>query len=251
MKASRFLAFSAAICLFVPTTLRAQRDDWGASYSLQLDKEITKKLDLSFEEEWRTRNDFQSTNRWMTTVGADYKVNDMLKVGADYSLINYNSPNAKFAQWEIRHRWSAFLTVGAELGRLKVSIREKYQQTIRMGVPSLSNDSIYNTETCKWDSNPQERSNPKKVLRSRVELSYNIRKCKFEPFASVEFTSTLNNPEENGISRIRYTFGTEYKLNKQNTINVFYRFNDERELGDTSERETDSHYLSIGFSHKF
>lgn len=255
MKHFRLLACAGLLSFLlfpVHTTAQSQTADWGAMYGIAFTKKVTSKLSLSLEGEYRTRNHLRSTERFETTLDASYKLMSFLKVGAAYTLINYDSPTNKYRDWEVRHRWSAYLTASHQVGRLKISLREKYQQTYRMGVPASENDSSYNVETESWDQSIKERANPKKVLRSRLAFSYNIRKCKFEPYASIELSHLLNDPYDNGLSRVRYTVGTEYKLNKKNVVSVYYRFNNEKEKnrkGD--EEEPNSHYVGVGFTHKF
>lgn len=250
MKRVRLFALLFICSLLAPTGLAAQGSDWGGSYNLEFSKKVTPKLSFSLEGEYRTRNDFRSTDRFETSISADYKLVDFLKVGASYSLINYDSPKNKYRDWEIRHRWSAYVTASYEVARFKISLREKFQQTYRMGVPATENDSTYNVDTEEWDHVTELRPNPKKVLRSRLAVSYDIRKCKFEPYGSVELSHLLDEPNgDGGLVRVRYTIGTDYKINKKNVLTLFYRFDDEKGIGDDSE--SNFNYIGVGFTHKF
>ncbi len=251
MKQICLIALIAICCFLTPANLAAQESDWGGSYNLEFSKKVTPKLSLSLDGEYRTRNDFRSTDRFETSFQASYKLVDFLKVGATYSLINQNSEKNKYRSWEIRHRWNAFMTASYEINRFKISLREKYQQTYRVGVPSVETDSSYNVTSEDWEYRTQiKRSNPKKVLRSRLAVSYDIRKSKFEPYASVELSHLLDSPTgDGGLVRVRYVIGTDYKINKKNILNVFYRFDDEKGVGDDSE--TNYNYIGVGFTHKF
>ncbi len=254
MKHARLLALACFCSLWGANNLTAQTttpsNDWGGSFNLELSKKITDKLSLGWEGEYRSRNNFRSTDRFENTIDVGYKLFDFLKVGAAYSLINYDSPKNKYSDWEIRHRWSAYMTASYEIARFKFSLREKYQQTYRVGVPATETDSTYNTVTEEWDYYTEERANPKKVLRSRLAVSYNIRKCKFEPYASLELSHLIDAPyDESGLVRVRYTVGTDYKIDKKNVLTLFYRFDDEQGAGDDSE--ANSNYIGVGFTHKF
>lgn len=247
----KLLTLTCAIAMLSTAPAYAQ-SDWGGSYNLEFSKKIGKKLTLSFEEEYRTRNNFRSTERFMTTIGADYKLNRFLKIGADYTLINIDTQDNQFYDWEVRHRWSAFITASHKIGRFKISLREKFQQTYRMGVPSCETDSTYNTDEARWEYEQKERSNPKKMLRSRLQVSYDIKKSKFEPYAAIELSHLIDDPINTGLARVRYTVGTDYKLSKHSKLNLFYRYNDEKTTnrkGD--EYDPDSHYIGVGFSHEF
>lgn len=249
----RYLRLFSLTALFALGSIGAYaQSDWGGSYNLEFSKKITPKFSVSLEGEYRTRNNFRSTDRFETTIDASYKLNQMLKVGASYTLINYDAPKNKFRDWEIRHRWSAYLVASYEVNRFKFSLREKFQQTYRMGVPASETDSTFNVEDATWEEYTKERANPKKILRSRLQISYNIRKSKFEPYASIELSNLINDPYDNGLSRIRYTIGTDYKLDKKNVVTLFYRFNNEREKNRSGdETEPNSNYIGVGFSHKF
>lgn len=212
-------------CL-IPVARFYAQDALGSSLSVGLTKKILPGFNVSLEEDFRLRDNLQSVDRFSTTVELSYRFNKYLKTGGAYNLINYNHPTKN---WEVRHRYYFYVTGSYRINRFTLSLRERFQSTYRVGV----------SETSK-------RPNPKFYLRSRLELEYDIRKCRFEPFASVEFYNTLNDPQGNELDRVRYTVGSKYKLNKKSAFNIFYRY-----ISYTDEEEKSSHLIGLGYSYKF
>ena len=55
-----------------------------------------------------------------------------------------------------------------------------------------------------------------------MEIEYNIKNCPFTPFASCELFNSLDDGLSN--QKIRWTIGTNFALNKKNSIEVYYRY---------------------------
>ena len=81
-------------------------------------------------------------------------------------------------------------------------------------------------------------------LRTRLQVSYDIKKCPFEPFAEVEIYNELDNAF--AFDKVRYTVGTEYKINKENKLKVFYRYQDYADIDEVS-----GHVLGLGYAFEF
>lgn len=207
--------------------LQAYADDYGSILSVDITKRIAKGLNVTFEEEHRTRSDFGKTDRFSHALELSYKPLKYLKVGGAYNLINFNHDKRG---WEIRHRYYFYATGSVNVGRFGFSLRERFQSTKRQGVE----------ETAK-------RANPKLYLRSRLKVDYDIPKSKFEPFVSFELFNTLNNPQENTMDRWRGIAGTAFKLNKKNTLEVYYRYTNYKD----DDEDTDIHQIGAGYSFKF
>lgn len=203
------------------------QEDWGSSFCLEITKKIIPQLHVTFEEDFRLRDNFSTIDRFSTTFELAYKPWSFLKTGGAYNLINYKHPTKG---WEIRHRYYLFAMGTYTYKRFSVSLRERFQHTYRVGIK----------ETDK-------RANPKQVLRSRLKIEYDIRKSAFEPYLSVEMYNTLNDPQENKTSKWRYTAGTTYKLNKRSALEGYYRYTDLMDDDDVNGK----HVLGIGYSYKF
>lgn len=199
MKRTIMIILPVLLCLGV----NAQNDMENA-FSAEISKKITSKLTASLEEEFRLCDNFGRIDRFSTTLELSYKVCNFLKGGGAYNLINYNHPTK---DWEIRHRYYFFLTGSYKLQRFSFSLRERFQSTYRAGVK----------ETAK-------RANPKLYLRSRLKVEYDIRRSRFEPYASVEWYNTLNDPRGNSMDRLKYLIGCGYKFNKRNALQLYYRY---------------------------
>lgn len=92
-----------------------------------------------------------------------------------------------------------------------------------------------------------KRANPKLYLRSRLKVEYDIRRSAFEPFASIEWYNTLNNPQGNSMDRLKYIIGSCYKLNKKNALQLYYRY-----VNFTDDDESNGkQMLGLGYTHKF
>lgn len=218
------LALSCSTFLFAQST-----DKVGMNTSVEVSKKVLPGLELSLEEEFRFRDNFSDFDRFSTTLGLSYKFNSYLKAGGAYNLINYNHPSLK-KDWEIRHRYYFFAQGSYEYNRFTISLRERFQSTFRQGV--------YQTDT---------RANPKLYLRSRLELSYDIRKSNFEPYVSCEFYNSLNSKTGNGMDQISCIVGAKYKINKRNSLELYYK-NLNFEEDDEDENR---HIIGLGYSHKF
>ena len=214
------------ISLLAVNQLSAQ-DDLGSSLSVDITKKIIPRLNLSLEEDFRLRDNLSEVDRFSTTLELSYKPWKFLKLGGAYNLINYNHDTKG---WEVRHRYYFFATGSYRFNRFTVSLRERFQSTYRVGVKETS-----------------KRANPKLYLRSRLEVEYDIRNCKFEPFASVELYNTLNDPQGNKMNKLKYTAGSKYKMNKRNSLQLYYRYVNFKD----DDEGNGKHMIGAGYSYKF
>ena len=81
-------------------------------------------------------------------------------------------------------------------------------------------------------------------LRTRLQVSYDIKGCPLEPFAEVEIYNELDN--DFALDKVRYTVGTDYKINKKNKLKVYYRYQDCVDIDKVS-----GHVLGLGYAFEF
>jgi hypothetical protein len=238
------------ICaLTLPLAVSAQdkSDNFGIWTSIGAEKKIDKKLSVGVEAEFRTRNSSKTADRWTGSISASYKLLDWLKLGAGYKFI-YNNNGEKItyhkdgsynnwrpSYWGTRHRFYADLTSTLKLDRFDISLRERWQYTYR---PEQTT-TRYDFDNSWWEDTDVSSKNSH-VLRSRLQVKYNIRKSKITPFANVELYNNWS------LDKVRYTVGAEWKIAKQHEISAFYRYQYEKQAN-----EANKHVLGIGYTFKF
>ena len=203
----------------------------GGRLSFGIDKKIVKGLHFSLEEEVRMDNNFSCFNRLHTTAALHYKVFPYLKVGIGYALINpYSSTNNAFKN--TRHRLMLDASGTIRFGMWQLSLKERFQLTHRTG-----------------DFNVYQNPSNLMALKSRLTLKYKGLQ-RWTPYAYVELRNTLNAPVikayYNGtsyltssgsiygepgwfldgfegcyVNRIRGSLGTEYRINRRNSIDLY------------------------------
>lgn len=216
-------------------SLKAQTDvdldpEFGGRLSVSVDKKLARGLHISLEEEVRMDNNFGSFDRFHTTLGLSYKVNDYLKLGVGYAMINpYSSSDGAFKS--SRHRLMLDATGSLRFGDWRLSLRERFQATYRSG-----------------DMNEYQNPRTALTLKSRLKLSYKGLR-RLEPYAYIELRNTLNAPVisasydgtnyltsalsqygEAGwfidswsgvyVNRVRGSVGFDYRLSKASSIDV-------------------------------
>ena len=231
---------------FFPTLSHA--DDGGLVVSIEASHKFSKKLSAGLETEFRSRNNFRTADR--LSIGGDlsYKVLPWLKAGAGYNLlidnnreeltyqddgVNYNNWRPSF--WGLRHRFNVTLTASRKIKRVELSLRERWQYTYR---PSKIIDN-FDFDEGEWEDH-RVRGKGKNVLRSRLQLEWDIPKCKFDPFASVEFHTTRD------LEKTRFIVGVDHSMKKKHDFKLYYRY---QVSGSSSEPNI--HMLGLGYTYKF
>jgi len=186
---------------FISPSLKAQDtdDDWGAIVSVGLSKKIIDKVSLSWQEEYRSREGFSTSERFAHGLEAEYSPYKFLEGGVGYIFYQYNNEDNG---WQNRQRYIAFVTGDYDLGNFNIALRERYQDT-------------------QWRGNKNFKQ--KTYIRSRLKVKYDIKHCSFEPFASAEMYSLLyDSPSLN--NNWRYEIGSKYKINKHNKLDFHLRY---------------------------
>ena len=240
-----FSIFIFAVCASLTSFAQS---DFGIWTSIGAEKKLWKGLSASVEGEFRSRNDSKSVDRWAASVAMGYKFCPYLKANASYSFL-YLNHTAEYTSkgnyipeyWSPRNRFKFSLTGSYKFHRFQVSLREAFQYTHRAAitVPKYSDETLSNQ---KKDEEINGKS--KNVLRSMMQVAYNIRKSKFSPFASLEFYNSL----DNGFSceKTRWTVGSEYEFNKHNEIEAYYRYQNH-----SDDDEPNGHVLGLGYKFKW
>ncbi|MDE7387614.1 MAG: DUF2490 domain-containing protein [Muribaculaceae bacterium] len=218
------------------------------------------KLDVSASLDYRTSDRFADTDRWGVGVDLGYKPLKYLKINAGYVFMqdHYGKSVDKSGRnvdsfWAAKNRVYAGVTGSLKVWKFTLSLRERYQFTYREGleVPRF------------WDGgipagNKTVEPKYKHVLRSRLQLDFKpYKKCKFEPYVSYELYSQLKSikrvkgqSESRGArlaDKQRVTVGCSYKINKHNSVELYYRYN---HVTDTDDLDA-AHFIGAGYAFKF
>ena len=222
-----------------------------------VEKKLNKKVAVEFETEFRSRNNFRTADRLSLGLSANYKPLKWLKFDAGYQLlidnniekITYNDPtldedgnevinynNWRPSYWGTRHRVFASITGSYKIGRVSLSLRERWRYTYR----PQQTTTRYDFDNEYWEDT-QVNSKGAHVLRSRFKLEWDIPKCKVDPWASVELFNNWS------LDKVRYSAGADYSLLKRHVFSVFYRYQNVR--GD--DEEGNIHSIGLGYKFKF
>ena len=265
-----------ALLLAVPTF--AQKDEFGTWLEFEAETKVNKRIEMSFGLGMRANDNLGEVSRANAFISGNYKVCDFLKAGATYQYIsdlsrgevkmNDLEANGKFDGYNVdeafhrtKHRLSFDLSSKVKVGRFTFSIRERYQYThsiakdiermrYRDEVPMGFDGSVptYNFADQNWFRAEvgEDRKHHKNdhLLRSRIGIEYDIKKCPLAPFATYEIKTQLQNG--GATEETRLIVGADWKLNKKNTLSIAYVFNDSHYSDDPNV-----HAVSIGYKIKF
>ena len=233
------------LCTAIFPTL-SHADDAGLIVSAGASRKLAKGLNAGFEAEFRSRNNFRTASR--VDLGADisYKVLPWLKASGGYDMlidnnhdkltyqddgVSYN--NWRPSYWGLRHRINLTLTGSYKVQRVELSLRERWQYTYR---PSKTIDN-FDFEENEWEDH-EVRGKGKNMLRSRFQLEWDIPKCKFDPYASVEFHVARK------LEKTRFIIGVDHTIKKTHNFKFYYRYQNVN--GDATDNESNIHMVGLG-----
>ena len=172
-------------------------------------------LSLTFEEEIRSA----PTHRSHTTIALGYAPIEYFNLYAGYTVKLYGNQGWTDPNKYIRHRANILLTGQVKLGQWTLSLREGVMLDARA-------DKIDTREKNVVDF----------TLRSRLQAVYSIPETPLGIVAKFEILNTLNAPVEylnsfsskkygEYISELRPELGLQWKINKQHSLTLAYRYN--------------------------
>lgn len=202
------------------------------------------------------------------TLLRDYtRASSSLQWKEDEDDISYYEIDNEEDFWRTRHRFNISFTGSLKLGRFKISLRERWQYTYQPEITISQTETDvtrYNIEDWEWAKDMMglieydgylwqisdegkvkekaKRGKGSNVLRSRLEVSYDIKSVPFEPYLSCEMYH-----DDDGIKKTRYTIGGDYKIAKKHSIGLYYRYQD---FSGSDEGES-VHILGVGYKFKF
>ncbi|HET9571426.1 MAG TPA: DUF2490 domain-containing protein [Bacteroidales bacterium] len=252
MRKQNRLQIALVIILSLPLfqQLIAQNTDNQLWTTVNIKKKFSHGIALTFEEKYKLREQFSKTDKLETTIDLSWKPLSFLKGGIAYCRLDYNhppSPALGFPSeyWELRHRYLVYLAGSWEAGPFSLSLKEKYQQTYLVGAGSTKVDPI-------------------NVLRSKLDVFYNIKGLPVTPFTNVEYFYSFNEPNgdfpstTNMLAESRYAVGLKYGLFKNMDIDLGYLYYAKKSwkkdaLGPSigGFLNSDANVLTLGFSYDF
>ena len=235
---------------------QATEDEFGIWATVEASKKINKKFKVVGDVEFRTYDFVNNIERAAIGVKLEYKILKWLKSNVGYQFHYKHNPEetsikdpvydeeGNFAgneynidndYWVIRNRVYATISGEYKVGRFEFGLRERLQYTHTGSATTdetkyrydLGMDPLLSTEDNKWLSTTEPEFKDAKhnlTLRSRLNVKYDIPNCKVNPFASVELYTRLD--EWKGYDKLRYRLGASYKINKDNSISLYYLFED-------------------------
>lgn len=282
VRTKALLAILGLNSLIFTSSVSAQTDDFGMDFSLEAGKKICKGVDFSIEGNARTQDNTKKIERWGTGASLGVKVYNTktfdvkASVKWEYMWINnlaetkdrgieskpvgftpdgyvytdvYRGFNYTDHYWRNRHRASAGLSATYSPNkRWTFSLKEMFQYNHFCNSSKTTYKYRYTDEEdptsemfLKEMETKDVKGKDRTVLRSKLSVQYDIRRCPIDPYVSGEYGCGLNYVAK----KWKFEAGADYKLNKKNKLNLFYRY-----LTEDDDDEPNGHLVGIGYSIK-
>ena len=226
---SKLRTYILALLTFLPSvifsqTIVSETDTHSTTPEAHIFATFVKSFDhglsLTIEEEIRSA----PSHRAHTTLGLGYTPIQHFNIYAAYTTMIYGNQGWSDPNKFIRHRVNVLLTGQVKLGQWSLALREGVMMDAR---------------TDELDK--RVKNNADFTLRSRLQAVYAIPETPLSIVGRLEILSTLNAPVDyiNSLSPIddsqspygeyisewRPELGLQWKINKQNTLGLSYRYN--------------------------
>ncbi len=214
----------------VPISGYADNEDFASDLTVGAEKSITKRFDVAAEGDIRFCNNDQNLDRLGIGGDASYEVlKKWLKVSAGYEFIADHWKEDAENSFSYRHRANVSLSVKHKVSSWIFSLKGRYQVTWK--------DERFHA-AYKW--------NPKEYFRLKGEIGYKIN-SHYQPYVAVEPFWQLNNPDNNVMDDLRYCVGMDYKLDRHNSFDLYFRIDDEMNV----EAPEDVYMLCGSYKYSF
>ena len=259
LKNNSIIALLIAMFMLAPlcnANAQATEDEFGIWATVEASKKINKKFKVVGDVEFRTYDFVNNIERTAIGVKFEYKILKWLKSNVGYQFHYKHNPkeikmkyddivvdmdgeefvnyNIDHDYWVIRNRFYATISGEYKVGRFEFGLRERLQYTHTGSATANETkyryslgDDVLSTDDNHWTNETEPELKDAKhnlTLRSRLNVKYDIPNCKVNPFASVELYTRLD--EWKGYDKLRYRLGASYKINKDNSISLYYLFED-------------------------
>lgn len=273
---TRFFAF---LCISL-TVMVARADDFGLWTGVEASQNLgVNGLSAHAGLGFRANNSLKSVNRWSGSVGLNYSPLKHLKFGVGYTYIyaykqherkehfrnsdnTWNGYNYTHPYWRSKNRFNVDVKGDIDVGRFNISLRERYQLTryntvhatrdrYRFDAVMDENDNISYELRDGYPETEQDKKacKTKDYLRSKLEVSYNIRHCRITPAVSVELEQNLHDGFH--IDEVRYSAGADYNIIKRKlSLGLDYHFC-KGNGGDDDDDDLHAIELSLKFKNIF
>jgi hypothetical protein len=182
--------------------------------TVSINKQMTRKWSLSFDEELRLFDNMSRINLFFSNLGVSYKLNKVFKFSLVY---RFNSKNQDDEYYSRRHRLYVDVACRKKLLRnLTIAYRVRFQGQVR---DYYSSDDGKDIES---------------YMRHKFDVLYIYQK--YTPYIAAEFRFQITNPsfpQGNDLwDRARYYIGCNKDFNKKHSFGIYYMiqhdFNNQR-----------------------
>ena len=199
---SRSLSFPLIFFIF-SSFVQGQSTDFGIWYKLDAEYSFTKKIEVDGSAMIRTFNNGSKIETAFLEGSVSYKFNKNLSIAGAY---RFNKSLEDDGALHTLHKWIADIKGDTELGRLDLSGRFRFQRQ----------DKTYFEDA--------DDEIPDYHARIKFKTVYKTPSFPINPNISVETFSRLFEATEKRIDKYRISVGFEYSINKKNSFEVEYMF---------------------------
>lgn len=211
-----FLIFAIGFLFFSPELSARDRfvDDASLWLGVNIEKKISKKINLSFSNQTRFDRNFSRYRMGYQDLGFEYRLLKFLNIQGDYKLIHRQLLDESFS---IRHQFNLALVLNKNFGLWSMTFRNRWQCQFK---------DVYSSEDGKI---------PQWVNRNKLTLKYDFNK-RIQGFVSSELNYIFRPVQEAKWDRVRSSAGLEYKITKHSSVELYYTFQRDLEADLETER---------------
>jgi hypothetical protein len=222
MKTGKVYIVTILLLLGAQGLLPAQVNDARLWLTGGVEKKINAKIYLQAKASLRINENYSEIGSYYGDGGVGYKIMKRLRIEAHYRFSTKSRDDGSFHK---RHRYYADLIY-------KVKTKTPFTGTARIRYQKQYSD-VYSSET---------GFHPANTLRAEGIIGYKYKK--YEPFFCTEIYYLMDNSGKY-FNRIRYKLGTDYDIDKRNSITIFYMI--QQELN--SENPVRAFILGLGYKY--
>ena len=223
-KKNRYWAFALLVFFLFAgfeKIVSGQDSDFMTWTSVKIQTKIVPKLSFDLTQEFRLENNSTQWDEIFTNLNLAYSPFKFFEVEGSWRFIQHRKKNG---DWIPLNRFHFDLKFGVDIKRFRPVYRFRFVR-----YPTFSNDTKIEVS----------------ILRHRLELNYDIRNLRLDPYVSIELFHAIEDDGNDEIIGIRYKMGADYRINKYHRIGISFRYDQE-----FNAKNPETHYI-LGLDYRW